>query len=115
MVEIAPAERRAHCTVQRAGERDDERDAEERSKQSKRSRSAATRELSELVCAAGERGRSARTTLWRVRVNQALNGWAPFGRPRCIGYGKAPLVAALALCVRAGTRAERPRQEAAAA
>ena len=77
--------------------------------------SSSSRELSELVCAAGERGRSARTTLWRVRVNQALFGRAPVGRPWCIGYGKAPLAAALALCVRAGTRAERPRQEAAAA
>ena len=77
--------------------------------------SSSSRELSELVCAAGERGRSARTTLWRVRVNQALNGWAPFGRPRCVGYGKAPQSAALALCARAGRRAGRPRQEAAAA
>ena len=50
------------------------------------SQSSSSRELSELVCAAGERGRSARTTLWRVRVNQALNGWAPFGRPRYICF-----------------------------
>ena len=98
--------------------------------------SSSSRELSELVCAAGERGRRPRASrvikAERVTANQrpkvpkgqphhplagpgALNGWAPFGRPRCVGYGKAPLAAALALCARASARAGRPRQEAAAA